>query len=59
MSTQSFSAKTALLQLTDQSNWPDDMMMEDEWRGYKRAMEAVHQIVMEFWSELDKKELPE
>lgn len=35
-----------LLELADQSNWPDDMRA-DEWRGYSEAMELVHELAFD------------
>lgn len=52
------SARDALLQLTDRSNWPEHLK-GDLFFGYNEAMEAVHEVVMEFWPELSKKDLPE
>ena len=49
-------ARDALLQLCDSSNWPDDLK-DDAFRAYSRAMDEVHQIVMDFWDELTAKEL--
>lgn len=50
-------ARDALLQLVDQSNWPE--MNGTELIGYREAMEAVHETIMDFWPELTAKQLPE
>ena len=50
-------AKDALLQLTDTSNWPE--MESSEHAGYDAAMSVLHETIMEFWPELAAKVLPE
>lgn len=46
-----YTARDALLSLTDQSNWPE-FLNDQERIGYSEAMEIVHDMVMAFWSEL-------
>jgi len=55
---QKFTARDALLQLCDQTNWPDHLK-GDALTAYNDAMESVHQIVMDFWPELTATEFKE
>ena len=56
MAKPKYTARDALLSLTDQSNWPVGMK-DRERDGYAEAMGYVHETVMEFWDELTAKEL--
>lgn len=53
----SYNARDHFLRMTDQSNWPE--MVGDEFSGYKEAMDAVHEGVMDFWPELQATVLPD
>jgi hypothetical protein len=47
-----FTLRDNLLQLTDPSNWPP-IDIEAEYYGYECAMQALHEVIMEYWDHPD------